>query len=139
MTALTITAANVAYVSGPIMRDQVAGEAFNAGALVAYDPTSQSWFKSECDSTTTLAGATNLAMALATAPAAGARVSLALPNAIVAVGTGTAGIVYHPGTTSGTLVPTADLVSTNKVTVAALGIGGNQLQIARVYNAGAVK
>jgi hypothetical protein len=34
MAALSITAANVAWVSGPIDKDCIAGEAFNAGAIV---------------------------------------------------------------------------------------------------------
>ena len=137
MAALTITAANVAWISGPIAEDQVAGEAFAAGALV-YLSASGTWLKAQCDGTAIEAGSNNLGMALATADAAGARVSIALPGAIVSVGTGTAGIVYVPGTTAGTYIPTADLASTNKVTVAALCIGSGDLLLMWAYNAGAV-
>jgi hypothetical protein len=137
MTALSITASSVAYQSGPVDSDQVAGEAFSAGALV-YRTDDGKWKKAQCDGTAAEAGAEDLGMALFTADAAGARGSVAKPGAIVAVGAGTAGIVYAPGTTAGSLVPSADLASTNKVTVAAIGIGSNKLQLARIYNAGAV-
>lgn len=138
MAALTITAANVAYQSGSIYPGQTIGEAATAGMAV-YKKSDGKWYKSKCNGTAEEAGATDFGMLLATADAAGARASIAGPGAIVALGTGTAGIVYCPGTTAGTWIPTADLVSTNKVTVGALGIGSNQVQIARVYNAGAVK
>lgn len=138
MAALTITAANVAWVSGPISSDQIAGEAFAAGACVYYNASIGKWLKAQCDGTTAEAGETNIGMALATADAAGARVSIALPGAVVSIGAGTAGGVYCPGATAGSYVPVADLVSTNKVTVAALGIGSSKLQLSRDYNVGAV-
>lgn len=137
MTALTITASDVIWQSGPIKSDQVAGEAFAAGASV-YLADNGKWYKAQCDGTAIEAGANNIGMALASADVAGARISVALPGAIVAVGTGTAGIAYGPGTTAGIYLPTADLGSTNKVTLAALGVGTNQLLLCRVYNAGAV-
>lgn len=136
MTALTITASNVVWQSGPKLGDQVAGEAFDAGASI-YLAANGKWLKAQCDGTAIEAGSENLGMALSSADADGARISVALPGAIVDVGTGTAGIVYTPGATAGSLAPTADLGSTNKVTVAAVGIGTNQLQLCRVYNAGA--
>ncbi|MDQ2084765.1 hypothetical protein RA307_31690 [Xanthobacteraceae bacterium Astr-EGSB] len=138
MTALAITAANVVWQSGPKAGDQVAGEAFDAGALIYKSPTTAKWLKAQCDGTAAEAGAEDLGMALATADGDGARITVALPDAIVAVGAGVAGIVYHPGATAGALVPTADLASTNKVTIAAIGIGSSKLKLARVYDAGAV-
>lgn len=137
MVALSITAANVAWQSGPVATDQVAGEAFAAGAML-YRSAAGTWLKAQCDGTAIEAGSDNIGMALATADAAGARVSVALPGAVVTVGTGTAGVVYCIGATAGALNPVADLTSTNKVTVAALGIGSSKLQLCRDYNAGAV-
>lgn len=138
MAALSITAAGVAWVSGPVAADQVAGEAFIAGALVYYNPTTGKWLKAQCDGTAAEAGADGVGMALGTADAVNARVSIALPDAVVTVGTGTAGVAYAIGRTAGSLVPVADIASTDKLTLAALGIGSNKLQLARVYNAGAV-
>lgn len=137
MTALTITAANVIWQSGPKKGDQVIGEAADAGTLV-YLASDGKWKKAQCDGTAAEAGAEDLGMLLSSADADGARASVALADAIVAIGTGTAGVVYHPGTTPGTLIPTADLASTNKVTVAAIGIGSNKVKLARIYDAGAV-
>lgn len=137
MTALSITAANALWVSGPIDKDQVAGEAFVAGASV-YLAAAGTWLKAQSDGTAIEAGSLGWGMALGTADAANARVSIARPGAIVAVGTGTAGVIYALGRTAGTLVPSADLASTDKVTPAALGIGSSQLQLMYSYNAGAV-
>ena len=96
------------------------------------------WLKAQHDGTAIEAGLYGTGMALATADAAGARISVALPAAIVGIGTGTAGIVYTPGATTGDYVPTADLGSTDKVTVAAVGIGSSQVLLMHAYNAGAV-
>ena len=133
MTALSITAANVLLVSGPTAVG-VGGEAFIAGAMVYYSGTK--WLKAQCDGNALEAGSEDLGMALTSCDADGAPVVVAKPGAVVAVGTGAAGIVYCPGTTAGSLVPTADLASTNKVTVAAIGIGSSRLQLCRDYNAG---
>ncbi len=138
MTALTIAAASVALASGTPLGDQVAGEAFVAGAMLYLNTTDGRWYKAKSNGTAAQAGADGVAMALGTADAAGARVSIARPGAIVGVGTGTAGVVYVPGTTAGALMPTADLASTNKATPVALGIGGSQLLLTYAYNAGAV-
>lgn len=135
MTALSITKANVAYVSGPIAKDAYAGEAFDAGDLV-YKNASGNWLKALHTGTAIQAGSLGLGLALATADAVGARVSIALPGAIVAVGAGTAGVIYCVGQTAGDIIPSADLGSGDKVTVAGVGIGTNQLQLAHVYNAG---
>lgn len=137
MVALTITPANVAWVSGPVLADQIAGEAFAAGVSV-YQADNGTWLRAQCDGTAIEAGANNTGVALATADAANARVSIAPPGSVISIGTGTAGIVYTIGRVVGQLVPTADLLSTDKVTPVALGIGTNRLLLTRVYNAGAV-
>ncbi len=137
MVALTITPANVLWQSGPILSDQVAGEAFDAGASI-YLADNGKWLKAQCDGTAVQAGSNNVGMALGSADADGSRISVATDGAIVAVGTGTAGIAYGPGDTAGLYQPMSDMGTTDKVTVAAVGIGSNKLQLARVYNAGSV-
>ena len=138
MAALTIAAASVALVSGSDMADQIAGEAFIAGASVYQSSTTGQWFKALASGTADQVGATNTGVALATADAVGARVSIALPGAVIAVGTGTPGVVYCIGAVAGQLVPVADLVATNKVNPVAIGIGASKLQLTRNYNAGAI-
>lgn len=137
MSVLSITAASVAYQTGPLATDQAAGEAFVAGAMV-YRSATGTWLKAQCDGTAIEAGSDLIGMALFTADAAGARGSIALPGAVVTVGGGTAGTVYVIARTAGSLTPVADMLSTDKVTVAAIGIGSSKLQLAQVYNAGAV-
>lgn len=138
MTALSITAASVLWQSGPIDKDQVAGEAFVAGAAV-YLAADGTWYKAQCDGTAVEAGSGGVGLALATADAAGARVSIARSGAVVTLGTGTAGIVYYVGATAGAINPVADLSSTNKITPLILGIGSSKVQLlGNNYNAGAV-
>ncbi len=138
MTALTVTASGVVWQSGPILSDQVAGEAFDAGAAIYRNATAGKWLKAQCDGTAAEAGSDNLGIALASADADGSRISVAIEGAIVTLGTGTAGIVYCPGTTAGSLIPTADLASTNKAVPFAIGIGSNKVKLFRVYDSGAV-
>lgn len=139
MSALTITAASVLWSSGSNPTgDQIAGEAFAAGAAVYLKASDGKWYKAQCDGTAEEAGSEELGIALATADAAGARVSIAKTGCVVSIGTGTAGIVYCPGRTAGSWVPTADLLSTDKVTVGAVCIGSSKLLVHRIYNAGAV-
>lgn len=138
MTALSITAANVVWQSGPKLGDQVGGEAFDAGAAVYYNATTGKWLKAQADGTAAEAGADGAGIALGSCDGDGGRVSIAVDGAIVSLGTGTAGVLYCPGTTAGALNPIADLASTNKVTPIALGIGSNKVQVQRIYNAGSV-
>lgn len=139
MTALSITAANVAYVSGPVDTDQVAGEAFAAGAIV-YRAANGTWLKAQCDGTAIEAGSGGIGMALATADAAGARVSIARPGAIVTIAASglTVGTPYFIGNTAGSLDPVGDLGSTDKVTFAGITISGTRILLGYLYNSGAV-
>ncbi len=137
MAALTIAAAAVALVSGPVLADQQAGEAFVAGANV-YQNDNGVWLKAKCGGTALEAGQNATGIALATADAVGARVSIASAGAVVALGTSAGGVVYAIGTVAGQLVPMADLVATNRVTPVALGVGTNRVQLIRAYNPTAI-
>lgn len=138
MSALSITAANVLLVSGAYDKDQVAGEAFIAGASV-YLAADGTWYKALCGGTSVQAGSGGNGLALATADAAGARVSIARSGAVVSLGTSTKGIVYYVGATAGAINPVADLVSTNNVTPFMLGIGSNKSQLlGNNYNVGSI-
>lgn len=136
MTALSITAANVVLLSGEPIKDAVSGEAFDAGDNV-YLAADGTWLKATSAGTPIQAGANGLAVALATADAAGARVSLAGPGCIVDLGAGTAGIIYCVGPTAGDLNPHADLSGEN-VSVIGVGITGVYLKVSPIYHAGAV-
>lgn len=137
MTDLVNTAASVAYVSGDVAADQVAGEAFVAGALL-YKTSAGTWKKAQGDGTAEEAGSLGLGLALFTADAANARGSVALPGAIVTLGAATAGAVYSTADTAGAIRPVADNATTDKVTVCGVGIGSNKILLARIYDAGCV-
>lgn len=151
MAALSITASQVVYVSGALEKDAVAGEAFTTGDAV-YKSDTNTWLKAQCDGTAVEAGANDCGIALFTAAAAGARGSVAIAGpsdgqgvskgAVVTLGAGAApaaGLIYGPGTTAGSWVPSADWATTNKVNPVLVGIGSNQVQVVRAYNAGSVR
>jgi hypothetical protein len=139
MTAITITAANVALVSGEPLKDQIAGGAFTAGQSV-YRAANGSWLKAQDDGTAIEAGSNNVGVALGTADASGARVSIASTGCVVSYGAGVlaAGVVYALGDAAGAICPIADAASTDKVTILGLAISTASLKIQRVYDAGAV-
>lgn len=139
MTALATVAAQVVLVSGPADHGQVAGEAFVAGAGL-YQSATGTWLKAQCDGTAIEAGSLGFGMALATADAAGAKVSIARAGAIVKVAASglLAGIPYFVGNVAGALEALADLGSTDKVTIAGLTRSATEIQLAYVYDSGAV-
>lgn len=137
-TALSITAANVSLDSGPRESDQIAGEAFAAGAVVYLKASDGKWYKAQSDGTAEEAGSVDIGLALSTADAAGARLSIAKAGAVVSLGTGTAAVAYFVGRTAGAIIPAADLASTDKATLIGLGIGTNKLLLTRLYHSGAV-
>jgi hypothetical protein len=139
MAAIVITAANVAWVSGPVLSDQIAGGAFTAGQVV-YQADNGTWLVAQGDGSAVEAGANNLGIALFTSDASGARGSIAVSGAIVSYGAVlTAALVYMIGDTAGSIYPTADLGSTDKMTVIGIAISTSQLLLQRIYNAGSVK
>lgn len=135
--ALSVTAANVLWVSGPKDADQVAGEAFAAGALV-YLAAAGTWLKAQDDGTAIEAGSLGIGVALATADVASARVSIARPGAIISLGTGTAGTVYINCDAAGGICPASDAMTTDKVTVVGVGIGTSRLLLGYLYDSGSV-
>jgi hypothetical protein len=95
--------------------------------------------KAQGDGTAVQAGANNVGIALATADAVGARVSIASDGCIVSYGAVlTAGLIYIVGDTAGSVYPSADAGTADKVTVIGLAISTSQLKIQRIYHAGAV-
>ncbi|RJP54315.1 MAG: hypothetical protein C4583_03050 [Anaerolineaceae bacterium] len=141
MVDLVVTATQVLPSSGDTEKG-IAGEAITAGQAVYKRATDGYWLKAQCDGTAEEAGATNCGIALVSALAANAPIVVALPGSIVTLGAGAApaaGTIYCIAAAAGGIAPSADMATTNKVTVLAIGIGSNQVLVARVYNAGSVK
>lgn len=138
MAAITITAANVALVSGQPLGDQIAGEAFTAGQAV-YQADNGTWLNAQGDGTEIEAGKNNAGVALSTADAVGARVSIAVPGCVVAYGAVlTKGLLYIVGDAAGSIYPASDLGSGDQMTVLGVAISTSQLKLMRVYDDGAV-
>lgn len=138
MAALSVTPADVDYVSGSVLDGIEAAAAFDAGDVIYNDSGTNLWAKAQDDGNAMEAGSHRLGIALFTAPAAGARGSVATSGAVVDLGSAVAGTVYVIGPTAGDLLPANESAANAKVTVVGIGIGGGQILLGTLYNAGAV-
>jgi hypothetical protein len=145
MGDLAIAAAAVAWLSGPKDDGQTAGAAFIAGALLFQSAIDNKWYKARNDAAGAdggtapdAAGANGYGMALFTADAAGAKGSIARPGAKVSIGAGVAAVPYLISATPGSLCLLADVGTTKRATIAAVGIGTNKLLLVQTYDVGSV-
>ena len=145
MTDLAITTSQVALVSGDV-DPGIAGEAITLGQIVYYNEVTGQWLKALASAVATAAqaGAGGLGFAMGTAIAAGHRIGIAKPGAIITLGAAAApaaGTYYFvsPAGTGGGIAPAADITSGMKSVGIAVGIGSNNIMLFRVYNGGAVK
>lgn len=138
MTDLSVTASQVLYVSGP-MEYVTSGAAITIGQA-CYKAADNTWLPAQTDGTATEAGANGVGLALGTAAAAGQKIGMARPGAIVTLGAGaapTAGIVYYISNGAGGLAPIADIGTGDKVVPFCLSIGSNQIKLLdQNYHAG---
>lgn len=137
MADLTVTAANVFWVSGPTT-DGAAGEAVAAGKAVYRRDSDGLWLLGQADGTAAEAGAGGSGIALNTADRANAPLRVARHGSVVELGAGLAGVVYTMADTAGGIRPNADNGSGDKVTPIGIGIGSNRIQVIEAYNAGSV-
>ena len=137
MADLTVTAANVFWVSGPTT-DGNAGEAVTAGMAVYRRESDGAWLKAQVDGAAAEAGADGSGVALNTADRANAPLRVARHGSIVELGAGLAGVIYTMADTAGGIRPNADNGTTDKVTPIGIGIGSNRIQVIEAYNAGSV-
>lgn len=133
MAAITATAASIAWASGP-REAGIAGEAFAAGAIL-YRSALGTWLKAQSDGTTAQAGEFGIGVALATADAANAGIVVATDGAII---TWSAHLIaaglYFLHTTAGSMtLTTADVGSTNYMTVVGIGRSTTSLLLRPVY------
>jgi len=142
MPALVITASQVKYISGPVEGAARAGEAITEGMYVTKSSSDGKWYKADCDAASAdKAGKTRGGIAVGGAAGADALFAVALPTAIVTLGaaaTPVAGTPYFIADANGGLAPLADLQAGDVATLAAIGVGGNQVQVLNTYHAGAV-
>ncbi len=140
MTALSITASQVARVSGPTKTGTI-GATLTAGSGVYFDTTTGKWKAAQCDGSAAEAGSAGYGILLA-GGSDGQECQVAMPGAVVNLGAGAAaaaGTVYAIAAAAGSLTPIADMLTTNKVTPLALGIGSNKVKILDLaYDAGSI-
>ena len=120
MAALSITVASVATVSGGITYG-IAGETITAGMSVYLKASDSRWYMAQCDGTAAEAGSGvsfgfSLHASLAGQPLAVQTDGTITIGATVAIGTN-----YVIGTGYGSINPSTDLASTNRI--AYLGFG----------------
>lgn len=135
MADLSVTAANVATVSGGVCKDFVAGEAIAAGQCVYLKSSNNKWMLAQADGTAEEVGGT---------PAAptrfGIAVSTGVLNQFMAVqetgiitmgATVTVGKIYVVSAAAGGVAPVADItVSTHKLTVLGIGASASTIDMA---------
>lgn len=142
MTALAITASQVKHISGPVEPAARAAEAITEGMYVTKSSSDGKWYKADCDAAVPdKAGKTKGGIAVGGAAGADALFTVALPGSIVTLGAGAApaaGTPYFIADANGGLAPLADLASGDVATLAAIGVGSNQVQVLNTYHAGAV-
>lgn len=119
MAALTVTVAEVLPTgSGGTYTNGVAGETLTQGQTV-YQTASASgtWSKAQCDGTAAEAGLYGVGFAM-NAALAGQPVQVQLTGLFVVGATAapTVGVMYCVGRAAGSIVPSTDLASTDKIT-----------------------
>jgi hypothetical protein len=124
MANLSITAANVLFVSGS-KETLTAAETITAGQLLYKDANSQ-WKLAQADGT--FAEATIYAIALDSGSTN--QPVTAQTDGVINLGTGTQGEIYIASATAGAICPEADISTTGYfVSIVGVGIGSNQLKL----------
>lgn len=133
MADLTVTAANVAKVSGTV-QNGTAGETITAGQALYSDSTDSNHLKlADCDNTS--ATATFVGIALNGA-ADGQPIAYLAPGATINPGaTVTVGEIYVVSGTAGGIAPEGDLATGDYVSVIGVGLTSSQIYIIG-YNSG---
>lgn len=142
MANLSITAAQVLYVSGPV-ENGTAGEALTPGQAVYKSTSDGKWYMAQADGTALQAGSgTDLGLALNDADAANFPVRVALKGCRVTLGAGAApaaSAIYVLSATFGSIADAADIVTAGHFrTVIALGAGSNAVDVIGVAPGGAI-
>ena len=140
MADLAIVETGVLFVEGPIEKDCQAGTVFNAGDMVALD-VDGTWkaLLAAAGSAAERTGSAKYGMAVGSAKAIGARVSVALPDAYVTVGAFvTQGTFYYASPTgAGKIAPVADVTaaaSGTKVTGVCMATSATRVKIMRAWD-----
>jgi hypothetical protein len=131
MADISVTAANVAFVSGS-KRTLNAAETITAGQTL-YETSSGTWAKGDNNDTAAKAVVGGIAL---NGASSGQPVTAALPGSVINMGaTLTVGGVYVQSATAGGVAPVADIVSTNYVTILGVALTAANLSFNPVVSA----
>lgn len=127
MVSLTLTPSGVKPGAGAKVLDgQIAGEAFDAGAVVRKD-TNGKWVKARANN---LAGVTgDLGIAVSTADAVDQRVSVQVSGPLTCTGLTKDTYYVIAADTAGLIAPEADLASTNITTFVGIATSTTNLMV----------
>lgn len=127
---ITITDTNVVLADGTPVHGLLAAETLAAGSWL-YKPTSSTLGKTDCDaSTTDSAKSVTVGMALNSALIIGAPVSYAKEGNRVDIGSVVAqGVPYVLSGTAGKMQLVSDLATDDWVTIAAVGVDANTIEV----------
>lgn len=134
-TDISVTVANVAWVSGKINRDNNAGATITAGQVV-YLAANNKWALAQCDGTAIEAGAdTTVGIALHAA-LSGQPLAVQTEGVITIGGTVAVGQIYCISATAGGVAPYADLMSTNRLYILGVGLTTTTIGLGRTGSIG---
>lgn len=135
MAAIAITAANVVTAGGgSVNKDKVFGETVTAGQAV-YLKSDDRWWLSQCDGTDAEIAVGGIAL---NGGAANQPAAVQTSGLLTIGGTVAAGVPYYVGRAAGSIVPFADLLSTDKVSQVGYGISVTQIYIQRTLTGVAI-
>lgn len=117
MADITVTAANVAYSSGPTS-DGTAGETITAGECVYLKSSDSRYWKSQSDGTAAEAAAVGIALH---ASLAGQPLKIAATGSTINIGGTTAVKTYFVGAAAGGIAPEADVLGASGSYLTRLG------------------
>lgn len=134
MAALTITAANVAWVSGTKNASYNAGAAITAGQAVYLDSATSTWKLADADASAATADCAGIALCTGVS---GQPMVVQTDGTITIGATMTLGEVYFVSTTAGAIIPAGDLASPARTTIVGVATSTTVMTL-RLFTSGVV-
>lgn len=134
MSALSITAANVAWVSGTKNNAYNAGAAITAGQAVYLDSATSTWKLADADASAATADCVGIAL---NTGVSGQPMTVQTDGTLTIGATMTLGEVYFLGTGAGGIIPAADLANPARTTIIGVATSTTVLTL-RIYYSGVV-
>lgn len=128
MAALSITAANVAWISGGKNNSYNAGAAITAGQAIYLDSATNTWKLADGDASAAAADCQGIAL---NTGVSGQPMTVQTDGTLTIGGTMTLGEVYFVSTTAGAIIPAGDLANPNRTTIIGVATSTTVLTMTR--------